>query len=148
MPNVDPIPYKGPGKVSDWWQGDDYAHREEIRSSEFAKTGVVYAVAKNLLTGYWVCSCPGYGYRRTCRHVNETAAKHGDKEARLAVLAKALAGIAVLATTDELWKSVEEAGQAILVGGGSYELLKQRLSVLEGPAADKFRALVFPIGVP
>ncbi len=25
---------------------------------------------------YWSCSCPGFGFRRNCRHINEMQLKH------------------------------------------------------------------------
>ena len=32
--------------------------------------GATYRVTER--DGQWVCSCPGYGYRRKCRHIEET----------------------------------------------------------------------------
>lgn len=40
--------------------------------------GNTYCVVER--DGAWGCSCVGYGYRRTCRHINEIKAQEAAKE--------------------------------------------------------------------
>ncbi len=43
-----------------------WADRIEIKSSSSSR---VYVVAKNVITGAWGCSCPGWKSHRTCKHL-------------------------------------------------------------------------------
>jgi hypothetical protein len=36
----------------------------------------VYTVKQDGITKRWTCSCPGYAFKRTCRHITEVKAQH------------------------------------------------------------------------
>lgn len=53
------------------WEAPQANLTQSIREwSVTGSKGATYRVIER--DGQWACSCPGYGYRRKCRHVEET----------------------------------------------------------------------------
>ena len=56
---------------------EQFVHKPLPRIEELvdgSKPGVQYTVKFN--GNFWSCTCKGYGFRRSCRHINQTKAKH------------------------------------------------------------------------